>query len=90
MQLSKITGLVELQVVIDDGSELRFRVGALVKVHGRARRFWCRIYRLEAFRFQARSAGVNGVRWLGADYRCWVVDDNFDIENSVHNRRPLL
>jgi hypothetical protein len=84
VQLSHLTGFVEFEVSSNDGSELRFRIETLAQTYRRAKRFWCRIYRLETFRFHARSARAAGARRLDADYRCWVVDDNFDLESSAH------
>jgi hypothetical protein len=85
---AKHFGLVdtsEIEVSTANGDALLFRREVLVQTTERTRRYRCRLYRLESFRLRVRSvAALRTSKWHNADYRCWVVDDNFDIESMTY------
>ncbi|MDI1430021.1 hypothetical protein [Polyangium sorediatum] len=82
MQSSKVVEALELAVPAADGEELLFRLEVLAHGAGNARRYRCRLYRLESFRFRVlgSKSGGRGRKWDGADYRCWVVDDSLGVD----------
>lgn len=82
MQPSKVVEVLEFLVPAADGEELLFRLEVLAHGTGKARRYRCRLYRLESFRFRALSnkSGGRGRKWEEADYRSWVVDDGLGVD----------
>lgn len=76
----KVVEVFDLTVPSVNGEELTFRFEMLAVGSGKDRRYRCRLYRLEWIRIRVRRAETKrGVRWENADYRCWVVDDNLDL-----------
>lgn len=86
MHISKVVETVEFDVPSPQGDDLLFRLEVLSQGRGAHCRYHCRLYRLESFRFQTLSdLGELGKKWESADYRSWVVDDNFGIELQSHS-----
>lgn len=81
MQRSKMVEVLELAVSAADGDEMLFRLEVLAQGSSSNRRYRCRLYRLESFRFRVRGTATGKHnRWEDADYRCWVMDDNLGVE----------
>jgi hypothetical protein len=83
---SRVLSGLEISVPTADGDEMLFRIEVLEKKAGTTRAFRCRLYRLESFRLRVREQGSKSkrARWGEADYRCWVVDDNLDVESHSY------
>lgn len=78
----KVIEVSEFTVPVIEDADLIFRLEVLTEGRGEGRRYRCRLYRLESVRVQVREAGDQHCNtWTAADYRCWVVDDNLDIED---------
>jgi hypothetical protein len=83
MKRSRIVETQELEVPAADEIVLIFRLEISECGAGQSRRYSARLYRLENFRFRVRdeSRGQSG-KWMDADYRCWVLDENLAIDAS--------
>jgi len=90
MQISRLVEVVELTVPFSNHEELLFRIEILSQGRGGSMRYLCRLYRLESFRFKALS-NSNGsrIKWVNADYRSWVVDDNLGLETKSYKSASI-
>jgi hypothetical protein len=81
IQISKLVETVEFAVPLANEETLIFKLE--VWAHGvrPSRHYRCRLYRLESFKFQViHSLQQANKKIEGADYRCWVMDDNLGVD----------
>jgi len=87
MRLAKVIQVLEFVVPAANNDELTFRLEVVETRSRRDRRYRIRLYRLETFRTKVLLGASRVRRWVTADYRCWVIDDNL-LDDGVRFPTP--